>query len=209
MNLQLHVLIDTRTISIGDLPREIEGMAQGGASVIQLRGKLATTKQLLIYGRVVRELCSQNHLTFIVNDRLDVALALEADGVHVGQEDMPVKVVRKLAPSLVVGLSAGSLTEIEDSAQCPPDYFGVGPVFATLSKGDAGSPLGIEATADLVKKASAMAPVVAIGGINSKNAGRVWKTRIQGIAVISAVMNVPDKKEACRQLLNARDCNSN
>ena len=205
MNLQLHVLIDTLTIPIDDLPREIESMGQGGASVLQLRGKSATTRELLDYGAVLRELCSKNHLSFVVNDRLDIAMALEADGVHVGQEDMPVAMVRKLAPSLTVGLSVGSVAEIDDARAFPPDYFGLGPVFATLSKNDAGNPLGIAASLDLVKKASAVAPVVAIGGIHSKNVAEVWKTRVQGIAVISAVMNASDKKEACLRLLGARD----
>jgi thiamine-phosphate pyrophosphorylase len=196
--------MDTVTISPGDLPREIGNMAQGGASVIQLRGKSATTRQLLDYGRVVRELCLQNHLAFIVNDRLDVALALEADGVHVGQDDMPVSIVRKLAPSLTVGLSAGSLQEIECAADCPPDYFGLGPVFATLSKDDAGMPLGTEKTVRLVKRAAAIAPVVAIGGINPENAAQAWKSGVDGVAVISAVMNASDKRTQCLRLLAAR-----
>ncbi|WP_053958497.1 thiamine phosphate synthase [Sulfobacillus thermosulfidooxidans] len=201
MNLQLHVLIDPLQMSLESLPYNIQQMAQGGASVIQLRGKSATTRELLDYGQVVKKLCQQFGLTFIVNDRVDVALALEADGVHVGQDDMPVKIVRKLAPLMHVGLSVSSLEEILGAKNCPPDYFGLGPVFATLSKSDAGKPLGVDQTKQLTQVANEMAPVVAIGGINQNNVDQVWRTGISGVAVISAVIQATDKKQACEQLL--------
>ncbi|PSR24964.1 MAG: thiamine phosphate synthase [Sulfobacillus thermosulfidooxidans] len=201
MNLQLHVLIDPVQMSRESLPENMKQMAEGGASIIQLRAKSATTRELLDYGQVVKELCQQFRLTFIVNDRVDIALALEADGVHVGQDDMPVAIVRKLAPSMLVGLSVSSLQEIMEAKNCPPDYFGLGPVFATLSKRDAGEPLGIDHTKKLTQVANTIAPVVAIGGINQNNVDQVWRVGVRGIAVISAVMHAPDKKQACEELL--------
>ncbi len=202
MNRQLHVLIDTMTLPLESLPHDIHQMALGGASVIQLRSKSATTRELLAYGKVLKDLCRQYQLTFIVNDRLDVAMALEADGVHMGQDDMPVILAREMAPTMVIGLSVGSLENILEAENCPPDYFGLGPVYATSSKNDAGEALGTVRVAEWVRTAGAIAPVVAIGGINPANVAGVWRSGVQGIAVISAVVHSSDKKKACTQLLH-------
>ncbi|POB09526.1 thiamine phosphate synthase [Sulfobacillus sp. hq2] len=200
MDLSLHVLVDPFALSEESLRSGVQAIALGGATVVQMRSKDRSTRELIDGGRMLKELCQKYGLAFIVNDRVDVALALGADGVHVGQDDMPVSMVRTLASQLTVGLSVSSLQEVLAAEASPPDYFGMGPVFATASKSDAGPAVGTSKLREWTRVAQAMAPVVAIGGISLENAGAVWQCGVNGIAVISAVWQAADKQEACRRL---------
>ncbi len=200
MDLSLHVLIDPVGMTGQDLRRSLQEVAAGGATVVQMRGKERTTRELMDTGAAVQKLCRLYGLAFVVNDRVDVALALGADGVHVGQDDMPVHAVRTLAPYLTVGLSVGSLAEVLAARDCLPDYFGMGPVFQTASKSDAGEAVGIARLREWTQEAGTLAPVVAIGGITRDNAAEVWQCGVDGIAVISAVWQADDKTGACRAL---------
>lgn len=176
---------------------------RGGASVIQLRGKTSSAKELVEYGMKLREVTRNRGLTLVVNDRLDVALAIGADGIHVGQDDLPVSVIRRLAPKgFLVGLSAGNEIELKVAQDAQPDYLGVGPIFHTLSKSDAGDPLGVQRFTHLFGKARAIAPVVAIGGIAADNVGQLWQIGVDGVAVISAVLHAHDWEQACVNLVN-------
>lgn len=203
IDLTLMVLVDPATVPEEMIPDFCDRVRQGGATVIQLRGKNTTTRDLVHYGRKLRIETGQRRLGFIVNDRLDVALAVEADGIHVGQSDMRVRDVRKWAPQRVVGLSIRIEEDIPIERD-RPDYFGIGPVFATASKIDAGEAIGVEGLARLTRKVRSMALSVAIGGITVENASAVWSAAVDGIAVISAVHGAVHPEVACRQLVEAR-----
>ncbi|MCY0863313.1 MAG: thiamine phosphate synthase [Sulfobacillus sp.] len=205
MDLRLMVIIDPRQVPVDQLGAFCREVRQGGATVIQLRGKTRSTRELVTYGRALRVETRRHGLSLIVNDRTDVALAIQADGVHVGQDDMPVRDVRRMAPGLTVGLSVSAPEEIPAQPADWPDYFGVGPVYATSSKDDAGDPLGVEGLRSLWQECRRIAPVVAIGGITPTNVGPLWQLPVAGVAVISAVVLAPDKKLACRQLISGKE----
>lgn len=204
MDLTLHVLVDPEKLPIDRVDAFCADVKRGGASVIQLRGKRTPIRDLMAFGQAVRVSTERHGLSFIVNDRADVALALSADGLHLGQDDLPVSDARKIAPRLTVGLSVGSVAELERARSVQPDYLGVGPVYRTLSKDDAGEPLGLERFAALWAEARKVAPVVAIGGLTASNVQPLWQLGVEGIAVISFVMEASNWFEACRQLLSSK-----
>jgi thiamine-phosphate pyrophosphorylase len=173
---------------------------EGGARILQLRDKEATTRELLETAREIRRLTKQAGALFIVNDRLEAALAAGADGVHLGPEDLPVETARRLAgEGFIIGASAGSVEEAKAAEQAGADYLGVGPIFAAPSKPDAGPPLGAGVIRRI--KAAVNLPLIAIGGISIDNAGEVMKAGADGIAVISAVSGAEDMTEAVRDLV--------
>ncbi len=173
---------------------------EGGVGTLQLRDKNASTRELIHMAVILQSLCRRHGALFIVNDRVDVAMASGADGVHLGQDDMPVSLARKfLGPDAVIGASARSPQEAMLAYEEGADYIAANLVFPTETKTDLGEPLGIEAITDL-KRASPL-PLVAIGGINPSNAHIVRKAGADGIAVVSAIMAAEDVTEVVRALL--------
>jgi len=196
----LYVVTDPR-LSKGRSHEEVCAKAiEGGANVIQLRDKDATTKQLCDYGRRLRELARKAGALFIVNDRVDVALAVDADGVHVGQDDLPAQEARRiLGRGKIVGVSTSNLEDARIAAEAGADYVAIGAIYETRSvKADAGTPVGPEAVANLRKHTKL--PIVAIGGINRSNVSEVVRAGADGIAVISAVVSADDIKAAASEL---------
>lgn len=194
----LHVLTDPR-LSLGRVhPQVARAAIAGGASVIQLREKDASTLRMVEIGQRLRELTREAGVSLIVNDRVDVALAVDADGVHVGQDDMPISLARKLIGERCLGVSARSLEEAVRAEREGADYLGVGPVFPTESKADAAPAMGLEGLRTIVARVSV--PVVAIGGIKLENVDEVMAAGAVGVAVISAVVSAPDVEEAARRL---------
>ncbi|AEF93352.1 Thiamine-phosphate pyrophosphorylase [Desulfotomaculum nigrificans CO-1-SRB] len=176
----------------------------GGATVIQLREKEYCGKELIRVGKLLRDMTREMGVTFIVNDRVDVAFAVDADGVHLGQDDLPIEVARQiLGPDKIVGISAGNMDEVLAAQARGADYVGLGPVFATGTKSDAGEAVGL----DLVKQVCARAtiPVVGIGGIKANNAAQVIEAGAAGVSVITAVVSADDVTEAARQLRHQID----
>lgn len=172
----------------------------GGATAIQLREKDLPARKLVELGRVIRELTRDAGAAFIINDRLDVALAVEADGLHIGQEDLPATIARQLlGPDKILGVSVGTVAEARQAAADGADYIGAGPLYATKSKGDTGSPIGLKGLRAI--RAAVAIPIVGIGGINASNAAEVIAAGADGIAVISAVIGAPDITTAARRLL--------
>lgn len=173
---------------------------EGGATAIQLRDKAASTRELLELAGLIRRLAREAGVPFFVNDRVDVALVSEADGVHVGRDDLPVEAARRLVgPRMLVGASASSLEEALEGQNAGADYIGLGPVFATPSKNDAGPPIGCEAVRAI--RAVVEVPIIAIGGVSLDNAARVIEAGADGVAVISAVSSAADMREATSDLL--------
>lgn len=199
MKIDLYVITD-EALSQG-LPHAViaQRAVDGGADVIQLRDKHCPSRELIRAGKEIRTITRRAGATFIVNDRLDVALACGADGVHLGQGDMRCDTARQLAPpAFIIGISVGSVEEAVDAERNGADYVALSPIFTTGSKSDAGPGHGLH----LLKKIRSAVgiPVIAIGGIGPGNAGRVIDAGADGIAVISAVVSQPDITAAAREL---------
>jgi thiamine-phosphate pyrophosphorylase len=200
--LRLHVLTDREWSRGRSTLTVAEAAIVGGATVIQLRDKTASTRMLVEEGLALRELTRKHGVLLIVNDRIDVALAVEADGAHVGQDDMPGALARQLlGPDRILGISAGNRDEAMAALAAGADYLGVGPIFATRGKADAGSPIGTQLLHELSSRYTT--PLVAIGGITSTNARDVIAAGAAGIAVITAVVNAEDVEAAARSLSEA------
>jgi len=202
--LRLYVITD-RTLARGRPESEIARQAiAGGATAIQLRWKTGPLSEALRVGRELRELCSREGVLFVVNDRVDLALALEADGVHVGVTDLPVAETRRLVgDQLVVGFSPETLEQALEAEAAGADYLGVGPVYPTVTKPDAGPAVGLEHVQRIA--AAVRIPVVGIGGITAENAGAVIRAGAVGVAVISAVVGADDVRLAAAQLRKVVD----
>ena len=204
MNLRLYLVTDS-SLSRGRPLIEIVGAAlRGGVTVVQYREKSATTRRMIEEARELRALCSEAGVPFIVNDRLDVALAVDADGVHVGQDDMPVRVARALlGPGKILGVSANNPAEARDAMAGGADYIGASPVFATPTKPDAPRPLGLDGLRRMAE--SVGIPVVAIGGMNAENAASVFGGGAAGVAVVSAIVGACDIEAAAREIRTVVD----
>lgn len=200
INWELYVITDAK-LSRGRSHREvIQAAIAGGATVVQYREKETGTRRMVEEAQELRALCRHMGVPFIVNDRLDVALAVEADGVHVGQDDMPAKLARKLlGPGKILGVSATNLAEAIQGEKDGADYLGVGPIYATGTKPDAAPPMGATGLAEVVRHVSI--PVIAIGGINASNVDEVIATGADGAAVISAIVSAEDIQAITQELL--------
>jgi len=199
MDWTLYVITDAK-LSRGRSHLEVAQAAiEGGASIIQFREKEMTTRQLVETAGKIKELTEEADIPLIVNDRLDVALAVDADGVHVGQDDMPADMARQLiGPHKILGVSASTVEEALQAEREGANYVSASPVFTTPTKPDAPPPTGLEGLKAIVEAVNL--PVIAIGGINEKNAAEVIETGAQGVAVISAVVSAPDIVAAAHRL---------
>ena len=202
--LTLHVLTDREWSRGRDMLSVAATALDGGATVIQLRDKIASTRALIEQGLALRVLTRERGALLIVNDRVDVALAVEADGAHVGQDDMPVGLARRLlGPDRILGVSAVNMEEAEEAVAGGADYLGIGPIFPSLGKADAGPATGAGLLTGLARRYTT--PLVAIGGITAENASEVVRAGACGVAVITAVVYAEDITAASRQLRLAVD----
>jgi len=198
--LRLIVITDRQAAAPRSIVEVVEAALQAGAPAIQLRDKTATARALLEAGRELLPIVHGAGALFFVNDRVDVALALGADGVHVGPDDLPVRAIRGAVPrDFLIGTSTDDPKEAEALVADGADYIGCGTVYQTTTKPDAGNVLGPEGL-DRVARAVA-APVVGIGGITPGRAAEVAKTAAAGVAVVAAVMGATDVGRAVRTLL--------
>jgi thiamine-phosphate pyrophosphorylase len=199
---KLHILTDT-VLQSRFSHMEITRLAiVGGADTIQYRQKSGSTREMIEIARNMKRLCSEADVTFIVNDRLDVAIAAEADGVHLGQEDFPIPMARELlGEGRIIGGSAATLDEARKCLSEGADYVGFGPVYPTSSKDDAGPVSGIDTLKQVVEIIPV--PIIAIGGVGAENIPDVMRAGARGIAVISAVCCQDDPEKATRSLYQA------
>ena len=201
MRLDLYLVTDPGLALGRPLLQVVAAALEGGVTAVQLRDKLAAPRDLLALGAEIRRLARLHHANFIVNDRADLALALEADGVHVGSEDLPPLEARRLLPHpRLVGVSAATPQEALSAERAGADYVGAGPVFATATKPDAGDPIGADGIAAIAS--AVRIPVVGIGGIDSRNAASVIEAGAAGVAVISAIIGAEDPEAASREILS-------
>jgi len=199
----LHVLAD-------DDPRwphgplaQAEAACAGGAAVVQLRCKRAADRVTLELGSAIRERTRAAGLLFFVNDRFDLALALGADGVHLGQQDLPpARLPREAREALLVGRSTHTVAELRAAREEPVDYVALGPVFGTASKETPFAARGL-AMAEEAARALAPLPLVAIGGVDAAGAAALARAGVAGVAVISAVAGAADPLAAVRALRSA------
>lgn len=174
-----------------------EAVLKAGVKIVQFREKSASTRSMVETASRIRKLCHEYDALFFVNDRVDIALASYADGVHLGQEDMPAAIAKELFDGLI-GVSAENENEAVKAEKDGADYIGAGPVFETATKEDAGSAIGIEGLRRIVDAVSI--PVVGIGGISKRNTHLVLQLA-DGIAVISAIAASDDPEKEARELL--------
>ena len=198
-HLRLHLVTDAALCGPRGVEAVVAEAVRGGVTCVQLREKTLDTRPFVERARALKALLAPLGVPLIINDRLDVALACGADGVHVGQHDMPVDDVRRwLGAQALVGLSIESLPQLLAAEPMPVDYYGISPVFATPTKTDTAAALGLDGLAAL--RARTRRPLVAIGGIHVGNAPDVMAAGADGLAVVSALCAAPDPAEAARSL---------
>ena len=199
LDLSLYLVTD-KSDDVEKFLNTIEEAIKGGVSVVQIREKTADTLDFYTLALKVKKITDKYSVPLIINDRVDVALAVDADGVHVGQSDMPCDVTRKLiGPDKILGVSAATIPEAKKAERDGADYIGTGAIFPTATKDDAPKITKKDLT-DIVD--SINIPVVAIGGINLDNAFKLKDTGIKGLSVVSAIMSSQNPKESSEKLLN-------
>lgn len=195
----LYLCTDRRLMSSATIEENVECALKGGVTAVQLREKDCSGREFLELALRVKELTSRYGVPLIINDRVDIAMAAGADGVHVGQDDLPCRTVRRIAgPDMLIGVSVSALDEAVRAKQDGADYLGVGAMFPTGTKTDAEV-----ITIDLLKeiRKAVSIPIVIIGGINMNTAAQFKGLGIDGIAVVSAIVAQPDVEAAARGLL--------
>ncbi|WP_406656806.1 thiamine phosphate synthase [Methanolobus sp. ZRKC2] len=179
---------------------DVENAVAAGCRIVQYREKSGSTKDMILEAAQIKTLCG-NEAIFLVNDRVDVALAVDADGVHIGQDDMSIDMARQLmGPDKIIGLSVSNVEEALDAERSGADYVGLGPIFDTATKKDAGDGIGPESIRFV--KNSVNIPVVAIGGINKENCTSVVRGGADSLVAISAVVCSDDVKRETKSFID-------
>ena len=199
IDYSLYLCTDRRLMTSPTIEASAESALPGGREVIQLTEKDCSSREFYELGLRVKKITDAYHAPLIINDRVDIALAVGAAGVHVGQGDLPCKVVREIVgPDMIVGVSAATLDEAVQAEEDGADYLGVGAMYATATKTDT-RPVSME---ELLKiRAAVKIPIVVIGGINKQTLGNFKGTGVDGLAVVSAIVAQPDPEAAARELL--------
>ena len=199
----LHLVTDSALCGERGVLAVVEAAVRGGARVVQLREKTLATRAFVERARALKALLSPLGVPLIINDRLDVALACGADGVHVGQDDLSPEDVRRWLPHALVGLSIERIDQLAEAERLPVDYYGASPVFTTATKADTAPALGLEGLRALRERSRR--PLVAIGGIDEHNAAQVMAAGADALAVVSALCTAPDPEAAARRLCAAME----
>lgn len=198
IDYSLYLVTDRNILKNRDLKDEVENAIKGGVTLVQLREKECGGKDFLKYAVEVKEITDKYNIPLIINDRVDIALAIDAAGVHVGQNDIPAKVVRELiGKNKILGISASNLEEAKKAVEDGADYLGVGAIYSTSTKKDAKN-----VKLNMLKEIrdNIKIPIVAIGGIDKNNAKEVIECNIDGIAVVSAILSENNIELAAKNL---------
>lgn len=199
-SLKLYLITDSDILRGRDFYKCIEDALKGGVSMLQLREKNLSGKEFLEKAIKLRKLTRRYNVKFIINDRVDIAMLSDADGVHVGQSDIPVSDVRKLLGNdKIIGVSARTVKEALKAKEDGATYLGVGDMFGTTTKSDAKS-VSIETLKNIKEKSNM--PIVAIGGLNLENRHRLNECNIDGYAVISAILKCNDIELECKKWID-------
>lgn len=198
-NIGLYFITD-RNLTKKTIISDVISAINAGVKIIQYREKELSTREMYQEAKTIRDITREKNVILIINDRIDIALAVSADGIHIGQDDMPFDITRRiLGEDKIIGLTVHNTEEAILGEKLGADYLGVSPIFATATKKDAGEPAGIE----LIKKVkkAVKTPLVAIGGINYENVDQVLNTGIVNIAVISAIVTKENVEEECKKFI--------
>ena len=193
-------LVTDRTLSQGrPLEQVIEQAVRGGVSVVQLREKECSSREFIDLAQRVKEVLEPVNVPLIINDRIDVAIAVGADGLHIGQDDVPYADARQaMGEDAIIGLSIDTPEQAEAAEALDVDYLGIGPIFPTTTKADTSPEWGVEGLRGL--RAASRHVLIAIGGVNAGNAAEVLRAGAEGIAVVSAICAAPDVRAAAEEL---------
>ena len=197
--LRLYLVTD-QSLTRGRCLADVVGAAvQGGVSCVQLREKSLATREFFAQAMMLKELLAPHCVPLVINDRIDIALACCAEGVHLGQSDMPVEMARKLLPpDMFIGWSVESMDDVFHSSNLPVDYLGISPIFATPTKTDTKNAWGIDGLVEV--RAFTRLPLVAIGGIHVGNAPEVLRAGADGLAIVSALCAADDPQATAEKL---------
>lgn len=177
----------------------VEEAVKGGVSLVQLREKDISSKEFYQLALSLKKCLSNFNIPLIINDRLDIALAVDADGLHIGQSDLPYNIARKLmGEDKIIGLSVETIEQAHEANELDVGYIGLSPVFSTLTKSDINTPLGLDGVKEIV--GFTKHKTVAIGGINVENAGDILRSGANGVAVVSAIVSHENPQQASREL---------
>ena len=196
-DMDLYFITDSR-LTRKTVLEDVKSAIRAGVKIIQYREKEKSTGDMIKEAKEISELCKKNNVLFIINDRVDIALAVDADGVHLGNKDMTYSIARKILGSKkIIGLTVHNIREAVEAERIGADYVGVSPIFETKTKLDAGRPAGLKLIKD-IKKAIKI-PFVAIGGINENNLGSVIEAGARSIAAISAIVTKDNVEKECKK----------
>ena len=197
--LGLYLVTDSGVTSGRNLVAMVEKAVSGGVTMVQVREKHSETGDFVDLAMKMKEVLAPYHVPLIINDRIDVALAVDADGVHIGQKDMPYALARQiLGPGKIIGLSIETLDELEVANDQDVDYVAASPVFATPTKTDTARPWGLDGLREFCLRSAH--PVVAIGGMNESTVTEVMEAGADGVAVVSAILAADDPQAAARNI---------
>lgn len=200
IDLSLYLVTDKNLTFLPNQYETIEEAVKGGVTVVQLREKNLSTKQFVEEAIKIKNILQKYNVPLVINDRLDVCLACDADGIHIGQDDMPYEIARKLLPKgKIIGLSVETFEQADEANSLDVDYIAISPVFSTPTKTDTKQPFGIEG----IRKVRQISKhkIVSIGGINLSNAEEIIKAGSDGIAVVSAIVSNYEPQNAAKELL--------
>ena len=199
IDYSLYLVTDRSFLKDKPLHQAVEDAILGGVTLVQLREKDASTREFYEIAKEVKKVTDHYKVPFLINDRLDIAQAVNADGVHLGQSDMPINTARKiLGKDKIIGISAGNVDEALEAEKNGANYIGIGTIFFTGTKKDIDTPIGIESLRKIYS--SINIPAVAIGGVNESNFREVLSTGVDGISVISAILGKSDITAASKAL---------
>ena len=196
----IYPIIDISLISSDKIGKTAQAVIDGGAKILQLRPKKLSSREFLETARIIRKITKDKGAVFIVNDRIDIVLLTDADGVHLGQDDLPVKEARRLlGNNKIIGYSTHNIREALEAKKLPVDYISFGPIFATKTKEDAQTPKGLKGLDEVMK--AVKIPIVAIGGITETNMAHVLKQGVEGVAMISEILAAKDISQKINRLI--------
>lgn len=200
VDYKLYLVTDRGVLGERDLIQSVEAAIKGGTTIVQLREKNCSSADFYELALKVKEVTLKYNIPLIINDRLDIALAIKADGLHIGQEDLPLTVARKIVgKDMIIGVSATTLEEALIAQEQGADYVGIGSVFPTSTKLDAKS-VSLDQLHEIREAISI--PIVGIGGINEENVTDLMKMKIDGVAIVSAILGKEDIMAATENLKN-------
>ncbi|MGD8883023.1 MAG: thiamine phosphate synthase [Desulfobacterales bacterium] len=199
IDYSLYLVTDRRLARGRSTFQIISAAVDGGTRVVQLREKDCSTRDFIEQALAIKEFLKDRGVPLIINDRVDVAQAVKADGVHLGQTDMPLGLAKKiLGNSMIIGISAESLQDAIEAEKGGADYLGVSPIYATPTKTDTAPPLGLKGLREIRK--AVKLPLVGIGGLTRENSADVIRNGADGVAVVSAIVAADDPEAAAREL---------